>query len=166
MADRKTPARWDTSYEWKAVTLLGLGFGLVGLDRWIIAPLFPFMLGDLGLDLADQGNIIGVLGLAWGSFAIFSGRLADAIGHRRILVPSIILFSLASGFSGMATGFASLLAVRLFMGIMEGSVLPNAASLPRPRPHSRTGAGSCRGFNRAASRCSGWRSARSSPRSF
>ncbi|MGU4703826.1 MFS transporter, partial [Burkholderia cepacia] len=23
---------WDTSYEWKAVTLLALGFGLVGLD--------------------------------------------------------------------------------------------------------------------------------------
>lgn len=32
---------WDTSYEWKAVTLLALGFGLVGLDRWLIAPLFP-----------------------------------------------------------------------------------------------------------------------------
>ena len=35
--------QWDTSYEWKAVLLLGLGFGLVGLDRWIIAPLFPCM---------------------------------------------------------------------------------------------------------------------------
>jgi len=42
-------ARWDTSYEWKVVTLLGLGFGLVGLDRWIIAPLFPAMMKDLGL---------------------------------------------------------------------------------------------------------------------
>ena len=35
-ADIKT---WDTSYEWKAITLLTLGFGLVGLDRWILAPL-------------------------------------------------------------------------------------------------------------------------------
>ena len=43
-------ASWDTKYEWKAVTLLALGFGLVGLDRWIIAPLFPFMAKDLGLD--------------------------------------------------------------------------------------------------------------------
>ena len=33
--------KWDTSYEWKAVLLLSLGFGLVGLDRWIIAPLLP-----------------------------------------------------------------------------------------------------------------------------
>jgi hypothetical protein len=41
--------RWETGYEWKAVTLLGLGFGLVGLDRWIIAPLFPAIAADLGL---------------------------------------------------------------------------------------------------------------------
>jgi len=33
--------KWDTSYEWKAITLLTLGFGLVGLDRWILAPSAP-----------------------------------------------------------------------------------------------------------------------------
>jgi hypothetical protein len=32
---------WNTSYEWKAGTLLALGFGLVGPDRRLIAPLFP-----------------------------------------------------------------------------------------------------------------------------
>ena len=41
---------WDTAYEWKAVTLLGLAFGLVGLDRWIIAPLLPSIMKDLNLD--------------------------------------------------------------------------------------------------------------------
>ena len=61
---------WDTSYEWKAVTLLGLGFGLVGLDRWIIAPLGPSIAKDLGLTAGDMNNIIGALGLAWGVFAI------------------------------------------------------------------------------------------------
>jgi MFS family permease len=119
-------ARWDTSYEWKAVLLLGLGFGLVGLDRWLIAPLFPFMLADLGLNLQDQGNIIGVLGLAWGVFAIVSGRLSDRIGHRKVLIPAILLFSLLSGVSGMAGGFASLLAIRLLMGVMEGSYCPTS----------------------------------------
>ena len=34
----------DKSYELKVVILLTLGFGLVGLDRWIIAPLFPAMM--------------------------------------------------------------------------------------------------------------------------
>ena len=131
--------RWDTSYEWKAVALLGLGFGLVGLDRWIIAPLFPFMLDDLGLNLQDQGNIIGILGMAWGVFAIFSGRVSDRIGHRKVLIPAIMLFSLLSGLSGMATGLASLFAIRVLMGVMEGSYCPTsftataAAALPSRR---------------------------------
>jgi len=57
-----TSNRWDTSYEWKAVTLLALGFGLVGLDRWLIAPLFPAMMKDLHLTAQDVGNCIGHLG--------------------------------------------------------------------------------------------------------
>jgi MFS family permease len=130
---------WDTSYEWKAVTLLGLGFGLVGLDRWIIAPLFPFMLRDLGLNLQDQGNIIGALGLAWGIFAVFSGRLSDAIGHRKVLIPAVFLFSLLSGASGLAAGFASLFAIRLLMGVVEGSYCPTSftATAAASRPNRR-----------------------------
>ena len=131
---------WDTAYERKAVLLLGLGFGLVGLDRWIIAPLFPFMLADLGLNLQDQGNIIGILGMAWGVFAIFSGRLSDRIGHRKILIPAILLFSLLSGVSGMATGLAGLLAIRLLMGVMEGSYCPTSFTATASAAHpSRRG---------------------------
>src|SRR5262245_2529886 len=108
LSEHRELSTWDTSYEWKAVTLLGLGFGLVGLDRWIIAPLFPFMLADLGLNLQDQGNIIGTLGLAWGVFAVFSGRLSDAIGHRKVLIPAVFLFSVLSGASRLATPLATL----------------------------------------------------------
>jgi len=130
---------WDTSYELKAVTLLGLGFGLVGLDRWIIAPLFPFMLRDLGLDVQDQGNIIGALGLAWGVFAVFSGRLSDAIGHRKVLIPAVLLFSLFSGASGLAVGFASLFGIRLLMGVIDGSYCPTSftATAAASRPNRR-----------------------------
>lgn len=137
MANPRT--EWDTAYEWKAVTLLGLGFGLVGLDRWIIAPLFPAMMKDLNLGYQDLGNLVGILGILWGVFAILSGRLSDNIGHRKVLIPSIILFSLLSGLSGMATGLASLFLIRALMGVMEGSYCPTsfaataAASEPRRR---------------------------------
>jgi MFS family permease len=130
---------WDTSYEWKAVTLLGLGFGLVGLDRWIIAPLFPFMLGDLGLNLQDQGNIIGALGMAWGVFAVFSGRVSDADRTPQGAHPGRLPVLGALRSLGLATGFASLFAVRLLMGVMEGSYCPTsftataAASYPSRR---------------------------------
>jgi MFS family permease len=132
--------KWDTDYEWKATTLLALGFGLVGLDRWIIAPLLPQMSADLGLNVQQAGNLIGALGLVWGVFAILSGRLSDSIGHRKILIPSILLFSLMSGFSGMATGFLSLLGIRAMMGLMEGSYCPTSFAATAAAAHpSRRG---------------------------
>jgi hypothetical protein len=55
---------WDTSYEWKAVTLLGFGFGLVGLDRWIISPV---------------GLASSAIGIVVGSGEIFGGGVAPSI---------------------------------------------------------------------------------------
>jgi predicted MFS family arabinose efflux permease len=120
------PNKWDTGYEWKAVTLLGIGFGLVGLDRWIIAPLFPFMMKDLSLGYQDLGNLIGILGVCWGIFAVVMGGVSDRIGHRKVLIPAIVVFSLLSGVSGLATGFASLLLIRAIMGFSEGSFCPTS----------------------------------------
>ncbi|MEC5405656.1 hypothetical protein VOM14_08740 [Paraburkholderia sp. MPAMCS5] len=50
---------WDVAYEWKIVTLLSLGFGLVGVDRFMIMPLFPVLMADLRLDYQDLGHITG-----------------------------------------------------------------------------------------------------------
>ena len=130
---------WDTSYEWKTVALLGIGFGLVGLDRWIIASLFPAMANDLGLPEGEIGRLAGILGILWGVFAIFSGRLSDAIGHRKVLIPAIILFSLMSGLSGMVQSLVGLVWIRAIMGAMEGTYCPTsftavaAASKPQRR---------------------------------
>ncbi len=134
----------DTSYEWKAVTLLGLGFGLVGLDRWIIAPLFPFMMKDLHLSYQDLGNLVGILGVCWGVFAAVMGGVSDKIGRRKVLIPAIFAFSILSGLSGLATGFVSLILIRAVMGLTEGSYPPN-----------QSGADSTSAFSSARSRSSG-----------
>lgn len=133
--------KWDTSYEWKIVLLLTLAFGLVGLDRWIIAPLLPSIMKDLALNYQDVGLIFGALGITWGIFAIFTGRLSDKIGHRKILILSLILFSLASGFSGAAMGLTSLILIRALMGVSEGAFCPTsfAATAVAAKP-SRRGA--------------------------
>lgn len=135
----KTTMPFDSAYEWKAVTLLTLGFGLVGLDRWIIAPLFPAMMKDLNLNYQDLGNIVGALGLAWGICAVVAGGLSDRIGRKRVLLPAIVGFSLLSGLSGLATGLMSLLVIRMLMGATEGAFCPtsfattNDASKPSRR---------------------------------
>ena len=134
-----TTKKWDTAYECKAVTLLALGFGLVGLDRWIIAPLFPAMMQQLHLNYQDLGSVVGALGVAWGVFAVIGGGLSDRLGRRRVLIPSILAFSVLSGLSGCVSGLWSLLVIRTIMGVSEGSFCPtsfatvNDASKPSRR---------------------------------
>ncbi|MCQ0029997.1 MFS transporter [Burkholderia glumae] len=129
----------DSAYEIKTLVLLGLGFGLVGLDRWIVAPLFPHMMRDLNLNFQQLGSLIGILSVAWGIWAIAMGSVSDRIGRKKILVVSMVAFSLLSSLSGLASGFASLMLIRAVMGVAEGAFTPASvaatgeASLPSRR---------------------------------
>jgi predicted MFS family arabinose efflux permease len=134
--ENRTGSRWDTAYEWKAVVLLALGFGLVGIDRFMIMPLFPVMMTDLHLDYQDLGHITGALSVAWGFSAMFMGNLSDRIGHRKVIIPAIVAFSLLAGLSGLATGVGTLILIRAVMGFAEGAFTPASivATLDASKP--------------------------------
>ena len=127
---------WSASYEQKTVLLLSLGFGLVGFDRFMILPLFPVMKTALHLSYGDLGIIIGVLSIAWGASSITAGRLADRFGRRRVLVVSLLSFSLLAGFTGLAASLTMLLVMRAVMGFAEGAVAPASivATLEAAKP--------------------------------
>jgi len=144
------PESWDTKYEWKAVTLLTIGFGLVGLDRWVIAHLAgaqsSTMIVDLGLSAetaqASVGTMIAALGIAWGIAAFFMGNLSDRIGRKLVLVPALIMFSLLSGFSGLVGTVMMMIMMRALMGFAEGAYCPTSfAAVAEASKPSR------RGFN-------------------
>jgi predicted MFS family arabinose efflux permease len=143
-----TNGKWDSSYELKAVLILSCAFGLVGLDRFILPPLFPAMMKDLGLNYQDLGNLVGALGVCWGVSAIFVGSLSDRIGRRNMLVPAVVLFSLLSVLSGMATGLLSLLLIRGVMGVAEGAVAPTGVAVAVEASHPTR-----RGMNNGIFQC-------------
>ena len=143
-----TSKTWDSAYEWKAVLILSLAFGLVGLDRFILPPLFPTMMKDLGLNYQDLGNLVGALGVAWGISAILIGSLSDRIGRRAVLMPAVVLFSLLSALSGMATGLVSLLLIRAVMGVAEGAVAPTGVAVAVEASHPKR-----RGMNNGFFQC-------------
>lgn len=109
-----------------ALALLTLGFGLVGLDRFMILPMFPVIAGRLHLDYQDIGLITGALSISWGLASIFIGNLADLFGPRRVAVVSLVGFSLVVGISGLAAGLVSLVLLRAIVGLLEGAFAPAA----------------------------------------
>ena len=130
-----------TRQETAGITILSLGFGLVGIDRFLIATMYPTIAHDLRLSYGDIGTITGALAIAWGVAALIMGNLSDRIGQRRVLVGSLIAFSLLIGASGLATGLASLVIVRIVMGFADGAFAPAsicaAIAISPPERHGR-----------------------------
>lgn len=125
--------------ELRTVAVLSLGFGLVGIDRFLISTMYPVIARDLHLDYGDIGLITGALAIAWGIAALFMGNLSDRIGRRRVLIASLIVFSLLIGASGVATGLITLIIVRVIMGFADGAYTPVsiAATLDASPPRRR-----------------------------
>ena len=129
-----------TRQEWQAVLILSLGFGLVGIDRFLISTMYPTIAKELGLGYGDIGTITGALALAWGVAALIMGNLSDRIGQRRVLVGSLIVFSLLIGGSGLAAGLGGLLLVRVVMGFADGAFTPaSIAATVNSSPPERHG---------------------------
>lgn len=114
--------------ERRVVILMALGFGLVGVDRFLISPLFPTIARELHLDYSDIGTIAGALALAWGVAALVMGNLSDRIGRRKVIAGALLLFSLLIGASGLATGLVGLVVVRMVMGLADGAFTPPSIS--------------------------------------
>jgi predicted MFS family arabinose efflux permease len=125
-----------TAQEIRSVAVLALGFGLVGIDRFLIATMFPVIARDLHLSYSDIGVITGALAIAWGLSALFTGNLSDRIGRRIVLVGSLVAFSLLIGASGLAAGLGGLVMVRIVMGLADGAYTPTsiAATLEASPP--------------------------------
>lgn len=137
--NRATRSGWLT-YENGILLLLGTSFGLVFFDRNTINFLAADIVAELNLSAAQLGSLSSGLSLAWAVSAYFVGAWSDRVGVRKpFVLGSILLFSLCSAFSGLATGFVSLLLARVVMGIAEGPFLPVALSIMNVEssPHRR-----------------------------
>ena len=110
--------------EFWGVLALALGFGLVGIDRFLISTMFPTIAHDLHLSYGGIGVITGALAIAWGFAALIMGNLSDRIGQRIVLTGALIVFSLLIGTSGLATSLLGLVFVRVLMGFADGAYTP------------------------------------------
>ncbi|KZE76803.1 MFS transporter [Paenibacillus polymyxa] len=97
----------------------------VGLLSFIVAALAKeWHLGSEQIGLLTAMNSIGMV---FG--AALAGILADRYGRRAILVWTLLIFSIASGLSALATGLGMLLVLRFIAGAGLGGELPVASTL-------------------------------------
>lgn len=97
--------------------LLSLGHLVIDANQGALAALLPSLRGAHGLSYAQAGTIVLMGTLASSVIQPAFGWLADRSARRWLLPLAVVLSGLGVGLLGVATGYASLLALVLVMGL-------------------------------------------------
>ena len=87
-----------------------------------ITPAFPKIIQHFDINTHQVGLLITVFTLPGVVLTPILGIMADRLGRKKILVPSIFLFGLAGGACGLTQDFQLLLAFRFIQGIGAASL--------------------------------------------
>ncbi len=97
------------------------------LDRVCISAAKPAIKAALNLSDAQMGYVFSAFTFAYALFEVPSGWLADRFGPRLMIARIVVLWSLMTALTGVASGFVSLLIIRLLFGLGEAGMFPGLA---------------------------------------
>ncbi len=106
-------------------TVGGLMFlaGMVNyLDRSALGVAAPFITRDLHMNAAELGVVFSAFSLGYAPFCFIGGHLSDRFGPKRVMTAAMVCWSIFCGLTATATGFISLLVLRLIFGFTEGPI--------------------------------------------
>lgn len=110
--------------------MLGLVSVFNYVDRTILSILQEPIKQELGLSDGQLGLLTGLaFALFYATLAVPIARLADRLNRRNIVAASLATWSSMTALSGLATGFASLVAFRIGVALGEAGSVPASHSI-------------------------------------
>ncbi|GAB3373927.1 MFS transporter [Azotobacter armeniacus] len=120
MAASRLPSR----RRWFMLSLLFVATIINYVDRTNLSIAAPFMSKELGLDKVQMGLIFSAFAWTYALALVPGGFIADRFGSRLTYGVSLIAWSTATVCQGLASGFASLIGLRMAVGAMEAPAFP------------------------------------------
>ncbi|MGA3127409.1 MAG: MFS transporter [Candidatus Korobacteraceae bacterium] len=105
----------------RMTTIYFLTWGFSAMDRLLVAMLFPFILPYFKLSFAQGGLLMACMSIGYLIVAFAGGMLSDRYGRRKVILPSVFVFSIGSALTGFAGSFAQMVGIRSIVGAGEGS---------------------------------------------
>ncbi len=121
------------SYALLVLTLINL---INYLDRYIVASALPKIQEELNINNTQSGLLGTVFIVVFMLASPLGGYLGDRVPRKFLVAGGVLVWSLATGASGMATTFVTLMVARAVIGIGEagyGAVAPSIISDLYPR---------------------------------
>ena len=117
-------------YAWAVVAILCIGSVVSMLERQVINLLVEPLKADLQISDTQISLLQGfAFAIFYAAMALPIGRMIDARSRVQVIVWGCVIFSLATFFCGLATGFLMLVVARTFGGVGEATLTPAGMSL-------------------------------------
>ena len=116
-----------TPMHWRVLRASFLGWIFDGYEALVlVVVLAPMLHSVLSATQAAStpiyaGLVIGITLLGWGIGGLVGGTLADYVGRKRMMLWSVFLYAIFSGFTTFSTGIGTLCALRFVTGLAMGS---------------------------------------------
>lgn len=113
----------------KLLGIAGLGWMFDAMDVGILSFVLAALAKEWGLSAGQIGfaGSINSIGMMVGAFLF--GLMADRKGRKTVFIITLLLFSIGSGLSALATSFGLFLCLRFLIGMGLGGELPVASTL-------------------------------------
>ena len=107
-------------YRWTIATLLFLANAINYLDRSALSILAPVISKELNFDPAQLGLVFSAFFIGYSIFCFVGGWASDRWGPKLVFAVAMAWWSVFCGLTVIATGFVSLLILRVLFGFGEG----------------------------------------------
>lgn len=125
----KAPETTSKPKQRKLLFSAGLSWMFDAMDVGLISFIIAALAAEWSLSPEQTGLFTSINSIGMAVGAAISGILADKYGRKAILLWTLLIFSLASGLSALATSFTVLCALRFVAGFGLGGELPVASTL-------------------------------------
>lgn len=112
---------------WVVAVACAIGLAINYIDRSAVSVALPFMTEDFHLTPAQQGLILSGFSWSYALMQIPAGRLIDRFGERIMFGASVLVWSLFTGLTAVASSFGVLFGLRLGLGVGEAGAYPSSA---------------------------------------
>jgi EmrB/QacA subfamily drug resistance transporter len=130
------------SNRWLALYVLCTGVLMIVLDVTIVNVALPSIKSDLDFTQSGLAWVVNAYLIAFGGLLLLSGRIGDLIGHRRVFLVGLAVFTAASLLCAVSQTQGMLIAARFIQG--AGGALASAVTLgmivtmfPEPREQAK-----------------------------
>jgi EmrB/QacA subfamily drug resistance transporter len=128
-SDTATPGQVADPRRWKALAVVLIASFMILLDISIVNVAIPSVQRDLGATFAEIQWVLAGYQLAYAVVLITGGRLGDIFGRKRLFIIGVSGFTLASLICGLAPSPVTLIAARVFQGLMAALMYPQVLSV-------------------------------------